>query len=134
MQVGPLITMPRENLTGELAESYVQLTYWYSKVYDKNILGLQEVWGRFAGVVTQTTDGGNPDLRFNVIALPESLKPDAKLVPTRFANTNSRLVGATGFDLTHYPPRVDASTTWLYLFENLPRIHLLIYCFHIWTT
>ena len=36
--------------------------------------------------------------------------------------------------LTHYPPRVDASTTWLYLFENLPKIHLLIYCFHIWTT
>jgi len=91
--------MPRENLTGELAESYVQITYWFSKVYDKNILGLQEVWGRFAGVVTQTTDGGNPDLRFTVVALPESLKPDARLVPTRFANTSSRLVNATGFDL-----------------------------------
>ena len=38
------------------------------------------------------------------------------------------------YRLTHYLPRVDASTTWLYLFENLPKIHLLIYCFHIWTT
>ena len=35
--------------------------------------------------------------------------------------------------LTHYPPRVDVSTTQLYFFENSPKIYLLIYRFQIWT-
>ena len=30
VQVGPLTTFPREGLSGDLADSYVQLTYWHS--------------------------------------------------------------------------------------------------------
>ena len=99
VQVGPLTTFPREGLSGDLADSYVQLTYWHSKIYENNILGLHELWGRFAGHITQITDGGTPAKHFTTVPLPISITPGAKLAPTRFVNSSSCQVDSTGFDL-----------------------------------
>ena len=99
IQVGPLITLPRENLTGELGQSYVALTYWYRKMYENKILGLHDVWARFAGYVTQITNGSTTSCTYCTIALPESLSITANLVPTRFMSSNSRLIETSGFDL-----------------------------------
>ena len=99
IQVGPLITLPRENLTGELGQSYVALTYWYRKMYENKILGLHDVWARFAGYVTQITNGSTTSCTYCTIALPESLSTTANLVPTRFMSSNSRLIETSGFDL-----------------------------------
>ena len=99
IQVGPLTTFPREGLSGDLADSYVQLTYWHSKVYENNILGLHELWGRYAGHITQITDGGSPVKHYSTVPLPSSLAPNAKLAPTCFVNSSSRQVESTGFDL-----------------------------------
>ena len=58
----------------------------------------------------------------------------------KFKNKNRKMHGnyfviiVIFLKLTHYPPRVDVSTTWLYFFENSPKIHSLIYCFHVWKT
>jgi len=91
IQVGPLLTMPRENLTGDLGQNYVALTYWYRKMYENRILGFHEVWARFAGYVTQMTSGNTPSTTYCTVAMPESLKTNAKLVPTRFLASSSRL-------------------------------------------
>ena len=99
VQIAPLPTFPRERMSGELAESYVHITYWYSKIYENNILGLHGVWGRFAGVITQITDSGIPCKHHSILPLPTSISADAKLAPAHFVSTNSRLIESTGFNL-----------------------------------
>jgi len=99
LQVGPLITMPRENLSNDLAQGYIQLTYWYSKIFDKGILGLKEVWASFAGVVAMLTDGDPQSHVYCTVALPESKNVRSNLKPTRFVSSKSCLTKTTGFDL-----------------------------------
>jgi len=99
MQVRPLITMLRENLTSDLAQNYIQLTYWYSKIFEKGILGIRDVWARFAGVVAQLTDGEPKTQTFCTVALPESKHVKSKLLPSRFVSSKSCLTNHAGFDL-----------------------------------
>lgn len=71
----------------------------FSKVYENNILGLHGVWGRFAGVITQLSDGGTPCKHYSIVPMPTSISPDAKLAPAHLVSSNSRLAESTGFSL-----------------------------------
>jgi hypothetical protein len=99
VQVGPLIPILGSNIPGSLARDYITLGEWFLRKYGGSILGLREVWVPFVSELSRATDSGALSPTFFVQAMPDSLSRNAKLVPHRFIQSNSRHVISNGIDI-----------------------------------
>jgi len=99
VKVLPLVPILREDAPGTLGKQLIEYYAWLKTVYDKNTLGLLPVWEKLTLLFAKTDEDGL-DLGFTdfyTVALPSSLEPGSKLVPTKF-HTSSSHTTTRGFD------------------------------------
>jgi len=87
----PLVPILREDGPGSLGKQLIELSTWFSKVYDKNSLGVLPVWKKLVELLGKTDEDGL-DLGFSdiyTVALPHNLFPGSPLVPFKFKNSSS---------------------------------------------
>jgi hypothetical protein len=86
----PLVPKLREDGPVSLSKQLIEISTWFSKVYEKNSLGVVRVWKnslKYWGKPMKTLDLGFSDIY--TVALPCSLIPGSPLVPVKFKNSLS---------------------------------------------
>jgi hypothetical protein len=99
VKVLPLVPILREDAPGTLGKQLIEFHTWLKIVYEKNTLGILPVWEKLIQLIAKTDEDGL-DLGFTdfyTVALPDSLLPGSKLVPTNFHSSSSHTT-TRGFD------------------------------------
>jgi len=88
----PLVPVLAENFPGSLAVSIAAITAWFSSIYASGNRGLLPVWAEASRIACECAMPDPVDQAekiFVVYAFPDSLHPDAKLIPRRVAISRS---------------------------------------------
>jgi hypothetical protein len=91
VKILPLVPILREDGPGSLGRQLIEIRTWYSKIYEKNTLGLSPVWDKLVEILKKTDEDGL-DLGFTEVysvALPCSLEPGSELEPVKFHTSSS---------------------------------------------
>jgi len=86
----PLVPILREDGPGSLGKQLMEISTWFSMVYEKNSLGVLPVWNKLVETLGKTDEDGL-DLGFSdmyTIAFPDKLSPGSPLVPVKFKNSS----------------------------------------------